>query len=511
MSKNLARTTIFMMLIIVFSKMLGFGREVVLASQFGASAQSDAYIVAMTIPTIIFTSIGSAISTTFIPLYSEIRENEGRKKSLKFTNNVFNMVTICCIIISIFGMVFTKFFVKIFAMGFEGQTLELAISFTRVLFPSIIFMGMSSVLIGFLQSRENFIVPEALGIPFNVLIISSIYLGAKFDVKYLLYGTLIAIASRYFFQLPFTSSKGLRYRPYLNFSDKHIKKMLALTVPVFIGISVNQINTLVDKTLASTLVEGSIAALNFANRLTQFVIGLFVVSISTVVYPMLSKLSIKNDRKQFKKTIVQSVNIISLLVVPMSVGAMVLSVPIVELLFKRGAFDASASLMTSQSLFYYSIGMIGFGMRQVLSRVFYSLQDTKTPMVTGAFAMLINIVMNLALVKFMAHSGLALATSISSIAGVILLFYFLRKKIGRFGFKFIARTFVKVSLASAIMGVSVHYAYKLMAFGDSFVLSALRLGLSVFAGALVYLALILVFRVREVKLFFKLIFKRFLK
>ena len=170
--------------------------------------------------------------------------------------------------------------------------------------------------------------------------------------------------------------------------------------PVFVGVAVNQVNGLVDKTLASTLVEGSISALNYANKLNEFVMGIFIVSITSVIYPLLSKLSAANNKEEFNNSIVKSINYVILLVIPISIGAMVLSTPIVKLLFERGAFDLRATQMTSSALFCYSIGIIGFGLRDILSRVFYSIQDTKTPMINGAIAMALNIVLNLILIIY---------------------------------------------------------------------------------------------------------------
>lgn len=506
MSK-VTKTTIILIGIGLASKMLGFIREMVLASSYGASSYSDAYLVALTIPTIIFAAIGGAIGTSYIPLFCEIRENDDKYKSIKFTNNLINIVIIMSLMIIILGMIFTKQFVLLFAVGFKGQTLDLAVKFTRILFIGIIFIGLNYILTSYLQVNGNFNVPALNGFPYNIIIISSIILSAKFNIYILIYGTLLAMISQFLFQIPFAWKKGYKYRAYINIQDENIKKMMYLVAPVFIGVSVNQLNVLVDRTLASTLVEGSISALNFANRLNGFVMGLFVSSIATVIYPMLSNLSAKNNIETFKRSVVKSVNAIALLVIPISIGAMALSTPIVKLLFERGSFDARATQMTSIALFYFSIGMIGFGLREVLSRVFYSLQDTKTPMINGAIAMGLNIALNLVLVRYMAHAGLALGTSIAGLVTTALLFYSLRKKIGSFGGIKITIVMSKVSISSIIMGILVKVSYNYVhsiLFGG-FVYDAISLALAVAIGAIVYIGLIMLFRIEEVNIFIDMI------
>ena len=222
----------------------------------------------------------------------------------------------------------------------------------------------------------------------------------------MIWGTLIGISSQVIFQLPFAYKEGYRLKPHIDLKDSHLKKMLVLTGPVLVGVAVNQVNIMVDKNLASLLPEGSISALNFADRLNNFILALFITSIVAVVYPMLSKLSHEDNKEKFSEYVVKSSNSIILLVIPISIGAIVLSKPIVKLLFERGAFDASATLMTASALSMYSIGLVAYGLRDIINKVFYSLQDTKTPMINGAIAMGLNIVLNLIFVNLWAIQDL---------------------------------------------------------------------------------------------------------
>jgi putative peptidoglycan lipid II flippase len=489
-----------LMIATMLSKILGFGRELALASAYGASSYSDAYLVALNIPMVIFAAIGTAIATSYIPLYCDIREKSGEENSIKFTNNLISVIVILTTLATIIGVVCTKPIVKLFAVGFEGETLKLAISFTRIMLLSMAFTGINYIITAYLQVKGNFMVPGFISVPKNLIIIGSILASAFYgDIYILIYGTLVAMCSELFFQLPFAFKKGFKYKPYLEIKDENVKKLIFLVAPVFIGVSVNQINTMIDRTLASSLVEGSISALNYGNKLIGFILGLFVMTISTVIYPMLSKLASQNDIKGLKEATRKAVNIMIILIIPVTAGALVLSEPIVRLLFERGSFDARATSMTASALFFYSIGIIGFGLKDVLSRVFYSLQDTKTPMINSVMAVVLNIVLNLILVKYMAHSGLALATSISSIICIILLFISLKKKIGDFEQDKILKVTFKTILASIIMSIitKLSYGYLDGILGNGFMGQALVLGISVLIGILVYLGLVILFKVNE--------------
>ena len=501
MSK-VAKATLGLMIATIIAKVLGFGRELVLASSYGASMYSDAYLTAMNIPVVIFTIIGTTLGTVLIPMYFEVNSDLGEKKALNFTNNVFNIVIAICIVLAILGFIFTEPLVKVFAMGFEGQTLKVAIDFTRITIIGIVFTGLSYVMTAYLQIKNNFTVPGLISVPKNIIIITSIILSVKYYPYIMIWGTLIGIATEFIFQLPFAIKNGYKYQLYINIKDKYIKKMSWLILPVLIGVAVNQINTMVDRTLASTLVEGSISALNYANKLNGFVMALFITSVAAVIYPMLSKLSSEDNKEKFTSSVVQSINSVILLVTPISIGAIVLATPIVRLLFQRGEFDARATSMTAIALIMYSIGMVAFGLRDILGKVFYALQDTKTPMINGAIAMAMNIVLNIILVKYLQLSGLALATSISAIVCIFLLFGSLKKKIGYFGQDKIIKTTIKSILSAVIMGIVSYFAYDIVSnlLGIGFMKEAISLVIAIGIGAITYGIFIVLLKVDEINI-----------
>lgn len=508
---NLAKSAFWLMVVTMLSKVLGFGREIILGYFYGTSAYSDVYIVSMNIPLVLFASIGGALATTFIPLYQEVLNERGEERALKFSNNIMSIVIILSVLLGILGYIFAEPLVKLFAMHYTGEKLILAVKFVRIMIGGVVFIGLSNLMTSYLQIQGNFTIPGMIGFPNNIVVITAIIISAVTGNIYILaIGTLIGLATQFLFQVPFAIKRGYRFKPTIDLKDEYLKKMLWLVIPVFIGVAVNQVNTMVDRSLASGLGDGVITALNNANRLNLFVMGLFIATLGSVIYPTLSKLSSENNKEKFAESVANSVNCVNLLVMPATIGAIVLATPVVRILFERGAFDDKSTALTATALVFYSVGMVGFGLRDILSKVFYSLKDTKTPMVNGMIAVALNIVLNIALVKVMGHGGLALATSLSAIICIFLLFRSLKKKIGYYGQDKIRATFIKTLIASLVMGVVTYFVYKFLfgILGLGFIQEAISLGVSIAIGGVLYLALIIVFKVEEVNMAIDMIKKK---
>lgn len=490
------KTALIIMIVTVISKSIGFLREITLSYFYGASNISDAYLISLTIPRVLFVVIGAGIATTFIPIYSNILDEKDHESGDLFSNNLINHVILISTIFIIFVLFFTDFIINLFASGFKGDTLILARKFTQISVFAIYFNGLIYIFKSYLQVNNNFIIPSMIGLPFNIIVISSIYISSKFNTYFLPIGIILAIASQLILVIIFAIKKGYKYEFVLNWKDKSFKKMFYLSLPVMLGTSVNQINLLVDRTLASRISIGGISALNYANRLNGFVQGVFVISIVSIIYPMLSKLAAGKKNKLFKEKLNLSIIIISLFVIPISIGSMIFSKQIITLLFARGAFELEAINMTSYSLFFYSIGMIGFGLRHLLSRSFYALQDTKTPMINAAIGMILNIILNLILSKYIGLGGLALATSISALVTALLMFITLRQKIGPFGLKNIMISVLKILFSSIIMAYISKNIYLLSL---NYLFSQnISLIFSIFIGVLIYSIIIYFLNIEEV-------------
>lgn len=489
------KTALILAILTIFTKIIGFTRDIILSFFYGASGVSDAYLISLTIPTVIFTFVGVGISTTFIPIFSQVLQDDGEEKANDFTNNVTSLLIIISSIIVIGVLFFTEPIVKVFASGFEGETLSLAISLTRITIFSIYITGIIYVFTGYLQVKNNFIAPVLIGIPLNTFLIASIFLSTKTNLLVLGYGKIVAVIAQLIFLTPFLIKTKYKHKFKIAFNNFKFKRMIYLSIPVIIGSSVNQINMLVDRTLASRVAIGGISALNYAHKLNRFVQGIFVMSIATVLFAMISKMAADKNITGIKKSLREAISGISLLVLPVMVGSMIFSTPIVSLLFERGEFSSRAVFMTSQALFYYSIGMVALGIREVLSRTFYSLQDTKSPMINAAIGMALNIALNFLLVKYLGLGGLALATSVAAIFTTALMFISLRKKIGPFGMKQISISFLKILFASLVMGLIAKLSFNYL---TNTLSQNLSLIIAIGIGALTYFTIIYFMKIDDV-------------
>lgn len=447
------KTALILIIITIFSKIIGFTRDIILSYFYGAQSITDAYLISKTIPSVMFMLIGTAIVTGFIPIYTDIEQNNGVQKADQFTSRLINFIFMFCLIIFIIVTIFTPQIVKLFASGFSGELLKMTVNFTRISMVTIFVMALIYIFKGYLQIKGNFVIPSFIGLPLNIVIIISIIISSiAGDILILPIGYVLAVFSQLFLLLLSVRKVGYKYSVKINILDNNLKRFLIIVAPTIIGVSVNEINVLVDRTLASRISIGGISALNYANQLNLFVQGVFVLSLSTVMYPNISKLASEKNLKRMKKSFSETIIGVSVMVMPATVGSILFSKQIISLIYGRGAFDLNAISLTAISLVFYSIGMIGFGLREIVSRVFYALQDTKTPMVNSAIGMFLNIVLNLILSRFLGIGGLALATSVSAIFTTILLFIGLRKKIGPFGMNQISISFLKIVFASLVMG-----------------------------------------------------------
>ncbi|WP_440898003.1 murein biosynthesis integral membrane protein MurJ [Amphibacillus sp. Q70] len=489
------KTVLLIIILTVISKVIGLSREITLSYFYGATSVSDAYLIALIIPTVIFTFVGNAISTGYIPMYNKIAFEFDKNKANTYTNNLINILGVFSCALIFFCYMFTEQLVRVFASGFEGETLQLAIQFTRYSLIGLLFMGVTHLFRSYLQLKGNFAAPALVALPMNIVIISSIIISSFWDIRILSIGLILSMLAQLIFLIPFVVKKGLRFQPIFDIKDKNIKQMIPLALPVLVGVAVEDLNKIIDKTIASNVAIGGISALSYSINLNNFVHGVFVLSITSVMYPVISKMAIEGNISGLKKSIIESIEIISLFLVPTMIGIMIFSKPIIELLYGRGAFGDNAITMTSQVLFYYSFGLLSVGIREVLSRPFYALQDTKTPVINASVGVIVNITLNLILSRYLGIGGLALATSLSSVLTAILMYQSLKKKIGIIDLTNTYMILFKVLIASVIMGFVV---YGLNIILIQYTSSNVSLFISIIFGALLYFSLLIFLKVKIV-------------
>lgn len=417
MGKAISGMVVFTLL----AKVLGFVRELLLSYFFGATGMSDAYLISQTIPGTIFQFVGTGLMTCFIPVYYKVLREHDRGECDTFTNKVLTMVLSFSTVIMALVWLFTPVIVKIFASGFTGNTLQMAIVFTRIGICSLYFSSVIYVYSSYLQANNIFSITAAAAIPNSLVIIVSIVLGACWNILALSIGSTLATAIQMaFLWIPIHK---LNFRLRLNFhwKDSYLQYFFSLMGPVILGVSVNEINTLLDRTIASQVAVGGISALTYANSLVMLVQGGFAQPVATVFYPRLTKSITEGNHKAAQTDFHAALQVLLVFLLPVTIGFMILSNDITMAFFGRGAFDQNASVLTSTALSFYAIGIVFVGVRELLARYYYAYGNTKIPMLNAAIGMVVNITLNLTLSRVIGIGGLALATSVAAIVTVILM------------------------------------------------------------------------------------------
>lgn len=499
-SNKAAKTVLVIIVFTIVSKVLGYVREALIAAKFGSGAETDTFFIALSAVTLLISMISKAVNTTTIPVLSAVEAAEGKEGKVRHTNNLVSITLLFSFILVALSWVFAPLLLKVLAVGFEGEQFDLAVVLLRIGLFSILFTGVMGVFRGYLQSESMFTESAITSLPFNlVYIVFLLFFAGSHGIEGLMVASVIAVFAQLAIQFPGLKKSGYGYRFSLDFKDKYVRQVFSLIPPILVSIVINDINVMVDTSLASVLVEGSISALKYASRLNNMVTGIFIAAIVTVVFPMLSQEAHKENYDRLKSVISKGVNTILLIIIPATVGIMVLAQPIVKAAYQRGAFGPEATAMTVGALVFYALGLAGIALKSFTNRVYYALQDTKTPMINGFIAVGTNVAFNFILIKFMAHRGLALATAISAIASTALLLHGLKRKIGPIGYGRSFITGLKSLAAAGAMGVVIYFFYGVLSryLGPGTVKELIALAATIGVGAVVYGLLIYLLRVEE--------------
>lgn len=484
------------MLITILSKCLGFLRDMVLAYFFGAGAISDAYFVAQTIPEFLFSLAVQAISIGFIPIYMEIMHKKGREQAVRFTNNLsgFGLMLVVVLVVAVYA--FTGEIVQMFASGFSDSAAQLAQVFVRISVWGMFFRVVSAIYTSFLNANERFTISSLTGIPLDLITISSVLLAYYLNVPEIL---ALGIALGYLGQLliQYPSVRRLKTpirKKDISLSDPYLKKMVALFLPVAFGVGANQINILVDRTMASSI-EGGISALNYANKVGNIFENIIVLSLATVIFPTLSKHAAQKKFDTLSTDVGKSLMLVILSMLPCAVFSFQYAQDAIQLLFGHGAFDARAIVLTTDAMRFYSIGLLFVSFNAILTRSLYSLSKVKFTSVSTFCAMLVNVALNIALAPIMGVRGIALATSVANIAQTIMLGTALYHQIGGRYIRFILKDATKCIIGVLCMIV---ISWGLNSLLGEYIPWLLSVMIAVAVSGAVYLILMIVFRVQLV-------------
>ncbi len=426
-SSSLMRSSALVSMMTMLSRVLGFVRDVLFARYFGAEAGADAFLVAFKIPNFMRRLFAEgAFSQAFVPVLAGMQEKESHTRLQLFVARMAGNMFIVLSIITVLAVIFSPYVIRLFAPGFtvDSERFYLAQAMLKITFPYLALISLTALCGSVLNTFGYFGVPAFTPALLNVSIIAAaIYLAPHFNppVVALSWGVLLGGILQLAFQIPFLIKKRLIVLPRINFKDKGVRRVLTLMVPALFGVSVAQINILLDTVFASFLPVGSVSWLFYSDRLTFFPLGVFAVAIATVILPRLSRQYVDNV-EAYSKSLDWGIRGILLIAFPSTIGLVLFAKPILFAFLTYGKFSVYDVEMTAKSLRMFSLGLTGFMLVKVFASAFYATQNIKTPVKVGVIAMLVNTALCLALIWPLAHAGLALASSIAGLLNAVLLF-----------------------------------------------------------------------------------------
>lgn len=440
----------------LISRILGFVRDIMLAAFFGTGIYAQGFVVAFRIPNLLRDFVGEgATNAAVVPVLVEELTRKGKVEFLKLSNILLNLVLVVLSILTVSGFLLARPITIAIAPGFlsDPHKLDVTVSLIRVMFPYLIFIGLAAYGMGVLNSLRHFTAPAFGPSMLNISLIICMLIWRQ-DIVGLAAGVLLGGFLQVLIQIPPLLKRGIVFNQ-RGFSHPKVRKIATLLLPRIFGSGIYQLNVFVSTILASiarVVGEGAVVALYFSNRILQFPMAIFAIALAQAALPVLSGHVATKQIDKFRKSINFMLRAICFILLPASAGLITLSVPITRTLFERGAFGSYSTGITSSALFFYAFGLLAYGAIKILVSGFYSMQDTRTPVKIAAFALTVNIILNLILMFPLKVGGLALSTSISGILNAGLLFIMLRRKVGSLGEKALFHSFLKLLFASLVMG-----------------------------------------------------------
>ncbi len=492
------------------SRGFGYVREIVAAALFGAGAEKSAFDVAFLVPSTVQVLVAqAALSAALIPVFAGLLEKEQRREAWLVARTVFTLVTLILGALVVLCIIFAPQIMPVFAPGYRndpGMMTDI-VNMSRLLFPTVVMLSITGVVIAILNSYDHFTLPAVAPIAWNVVILLAMLLGSsRLGIYSLAWGVLMGTVVQLVMQLPWLRGRGGRLGFSLAWRNPHVRKVGALMLPVSLSLGLINLNGVVDIQFASFLGEGGVAAMNFAFRLYQLPESLFAIAVGTVLFPTLSKLAARHDRDRFRSTVSLGLRSIFFLLIPASAFMLVMAQPLVRLAYQHGQFSADSTSLVASALFFFAFGSAFSGGCALLTRSFFSLSRPWLPTSVAIVNLGVNAFLNWLLIKFFGLGGIALSTSVVSVVTFFVLLFLLRRELARVNGRDIARSGITVGLISVVVAV-VAYAvwYPLDALlGRGLGGQLLSLGGAAAAAAAVFVGLAWLLKLPELQLLKKI-------
>lgn len=458
--RSLLKSTGVISIATLASRILGFARDMMIASFFGTGMSAQAFVVAFRLPNLLRDLVGEgATNAAVVPILSEYRRKHSGADYWHLVSVIFNILMLILFVFVACGIFFSPAIIRLIAPGFVDtpQQFELTVRLARRLFPYILLVGFSAYFMGVLNSLKNFAVSSWGQSLLNVsMLAAGFLLIPRFGVMGLVVGILVGGLLQVGIQIPVLLKKGMRLKISAGFKHAAAVRMGRLLLPRIFGTAVYQINIFVDTMLASlawVVGAGGVAALYYSNRLIQFPLAIFALAMAQAALPSMSYHVADNDTDKLRETVAFSLNSVFTVMLPASIGLAILGGPIIEMLFQRGEFTQYSVSITRSALFFYSFGLFAYSGIKILVTCFYSMRDTITPVKVAGFSVALNIILNLILMWPLKIGGLALATSISATVNFFILFMLLSRRLKGLHEAHLLRSFAKILIATLILGI----------------------------------------------------------
>lgn len=460
-----------------------------------------------------FLLAGGALSAAFIPVFTEYLSKEEEKVAWKVASTIANLLIILTIAGVLLEEIFAPYLVSLLAFGFKGETFKLCVLLTRIMVPMVIFTALSALCTGILHSYKHFLAPAIAYIFYDIpIILATFILGYRFGIIGVSLGVLIGALGLVLVQLPAIYRRGWYYQFILDLSHPGVKKIIKLFVPAMLGLAISQINLfIIPKVFSTRFSPGIVTYLEYTIRIVMLPFGIFAMAISQAVFPTLVTHLSENKITNFRSTFSQGINSIFFFSFPSTAGLMLLSFPIIYLLYYGGKFTISDVQNASYILSFFALAVIGLSGIQVIARGFYAHQNTLTPMKIGLFCLFVNIILCIILPRTsLSFKGLPLAVSTTSILNFVILGVVFQKRYKMIDLKLITISFLKITTASLIMGIIILLIspyIQIIFKGENLLSYGVRLGALMIIGAVVYVLSATLLKIEEMKKLVQ-IFKR---
>jgi len=476
------------MALFVLSRLTGLARQMIVGAYFGTSADYDAYVAAFRIPDMLFQLVaGGALVSALLPTYTTVRTREGDARGWQLASQVATLVLLTLVVAAVGVAMFAQPLVShILVPDFPPEQQRLTASLLRILLLSTVIFGASGLAMSILNAHQHFFLPALAPVLYNLGIIAgAVVLSRSWGVYGLAWGVVAGAAMHFGVQVPGLRRLGMRFRPSLSLADPAVRNVLRLMGPRVVGLAAVQVNFLVNTILASGLSAGRLSALDYAFRIMLLPLGIFAQSVATAAFPTFAQQVAEDNLKRMRRTLMALLRNILFLTLPASAGLIVLSSPLIAVLFQRRAFNATSTALTAAALQAYAIGLCGHAAVEILARAFYSLHDTRTPVTIGVGAMVLNILLNLWWVRTWGHVGLALATSVATLLEGGLLYVVLHRRLGGLVTPFMGKSVLRQGTATLVMVWTLLSLQTLMASWPtwSVLLAGMLMGVGVYLGA----------------------------